>query len=270
MARPKLVGQFSDRIIDRSSNPGVKSARRVLELFEFFDDVRREATVVQIAEALNIPQSSTSALVHDLVEFGYLHYDAMKRTYMSSPRVAMLGSWMDGRFAHEGSLVQMAQEIHEETRLTVCIAARNGMFAQYIKVVHRPGETNIPVGTGHMRPIVSSGAGLALLSTLRDPDIARIVIRANAEADDDSELIKSGDLLAEVAEVRARGYSAIYASTGRSCGLIAAPIVNKSPFPTMAVGVCGTEELLKDNEQDLGRVLVDMVATLETRMIARI
>ncbi len=50
--------------------PGVvKSAGRVLQIFEFFDEVRREANVVEICATLGYPQSSTSALLrHTSVE----------------------------------------------------------------------------------------------------------------------------------------------------------------------------------------------------------
>src|SRR5690349_21704846 len=73
----------------------VKSAGRVLEILEFFDEIRREASEAEIAHKLAYPQSSTSALLKSLTRLGYLDYDAASRTYLPSPRVALLGTWLD-------------------------------------------------------------------------------------------------------------------------------------------------------------------------------
>src|SRR3954467_12300537 len=73
----------------------VKSAGRVLQVLEFFDEVQREARVQEIAERLSFPQSSTSVLLKCLVQLGYLDYDANSRSFLPSPRVALLGTWLD-------------------------------------------------------------------------------------------------------------------------------------------------------------------------------
>lgn len=58
----------------------VKSAGRVLQILEFFDDVKREANVVEICRALGYPQSSTSVLLRSLVQLGYLAYTPKGRS----------------------------------------------------------------------------------------------------------------------------------------------------------------------------------------------
>jgi DNA-binding IclR family transcriptional regulator len=73
----------------------VKSAGRVLQIFEFFDEIQREARVAEIAERLHFPQSSTSVLLKCLTQLGYLDFDADSRTFLPSARVALLGAWLD-------------------------------------------------------------------------------------------------------------------------------------------------------------------------------
>src|SRR3546814_5492035 len=82
----------------------VKSAGRVLEILEYFDDLQRQSTVMEIADALGYPQSSTSALLRSLVGMGYLNYDAHARTYITSSRVALLGSWVNRSEEHTSEL----------------------------------------------------------------------------------------------------------------------------------------------------------------------
>src|SRR3546814_21202607 len=87
----------------------VKSAGRVLEILEYFDDLQRQSTVMEIADALGYPQSSTSALLRSLVGMGYLNYDAHARSYITSTRVALLGSWVNSQFFAEGSLNSLSR-----------------------------------------------------------------------------------------------------------------------------------------------------------------
>ena len=63
------------RAADGSPDPSVvKSAHRVLRIFEYFDEIERPAAMTEIARRLNYPPSSTSALLKSLVELGYLDH----------------------------------------------------------------------------------------------------------------------------------------------------------------------------------------------------
>ncbi|MSQ20016.1 MAG: hypothetical protein EXR39_10780 [Betaproteobacteria bacterium] len=72
----------------------VKSAARVLEVFEYFARRRTPATVGEVCNALGYPQSSTSVLLKSMFTLGYLSYDQGSRRYSPSVKVAMLGEWI--------------------------------------------------------------------------------------------------------------------------------------------------------------------------------
>jgi hypothetical protein len=113
----------------------VKSAGRVLRILEFFDEIQRDARVAEIAERLSFPQSSTSILLNCLVDLGYMDYLPESRTFLPSPRVTLLGTWLDKGPVRNGSLIRMLEEISQKTGDTVIVAARNGIFSQYIHVL---------------------------------------------------------------------------------------------------------------------------------------
>ena len=71
----------------------VKSAIRVFEVLEFFDEVQRDASLSDIARRLGYPVSSTSMLLQSMVDAGYL-VQGEKRVYRPTPRVTLLGSWV--------------------------------------------------------------------------------------------------------------------------------------------------------------------------------
>jgi len=73
----------------------VKSAVRVLEVLELFDRLQREASVGEVARELGYPVSSTSMLLGSLLERGYLRHGPDQRTYFPTPRVTLLGAWIE-------------------------------------------------------------------------------------------------------------------------------------------------------------------------------
>ena len=80
---------------EQPSAATVKSATRVLEIFEYFDEVRRPVTIQDVAQALSYPHSSTAALLKSLVSLGYLEHDDRGKTFFPSIRISLLGNWVE-------------------------------------------------------------------------------------------------------------------------------------------------------------------------------
>jgi DNA-binding IclR family transcriptional regulator len=237
----------------------VKSAGRVLEILEFFDDVQRESTVMEIAETLGYPQSSTSALLRSLVDMGYLIYAPTRRTYITSNRVALLGSWMNSDFFREGAIISMMKELNEETRDTVVLATRNGLYVQYIHVIQATNPARLHITLGTARPLAASSAGYAMLSTLKDEEVRRIVMRINAEAAADEPLLKIADILARLAEIRVKGYAFTQDLVTRGGGMISAPLPRVDRQPQMVVGIGGISEVMRNKESELAAALIGQI-----------
>lgn len=185
----------------------VKSAGRALQILEFFDDVRREANVVEISGALGYPQSSASTLLRSLVTLGYLEYNRRGRTYLPSMRVRLLGSWISPLLFHNGKILQLMEEMNEATGDLVMLATRNHNYAQYIHVVQATTALRVHLTPGLLRPLAMSGTGWNFLTELTETEIGKIVRRNNAEAKSKNETIQLSHVTARVQEVREKGYS---------------------------------------------------------------
>lgn len=237
-------------------NKTVKSAGRVLEILEYFDDLQLPSTVMDIASALQYPQSSTSALLRSLVSMGYLDYDPYARTYVTSTRVALLGSWRDTQFFAEGAIIAMMKELNASTGDTVVLAVRNGLFVQYIHVIQAISPARLHMTLGTVRPIAASGAGYALLCTLSDAEVTRIIMRINAEAGPDEKLIRTRELLDELAVFRARGYVSTFDLVTNGGGIIAAPLPRMGDQPRMIVGIGGVSQVMREREKEVSSILL--------------
>lgn len=220
----------------------VKSAARVFEILEFFDDVRRAATVMEIARALNYPQSSTSVLVHSMVSLGYLAHDPQARTYIPSPRIKLFGSWIEAPFFQEGTILRLMHEISDVTGELVLLASQDRQVVRYIHVVPATNPVRLHVRAGMIRSLTRSGVGKLFLSVQPDEKIRQVVHRLNAEESNPDFRIDVRTLFEDLAAIRACGFSvATHQVTPGASGLsILLPGVGA--VQPMAVAIAGASE----------------------------
>jgi len=186
--------------------PLVKSAGRALEVFEFFDEIKRPARVAEVAAGLNFPQSSTSVLLKCLQEEGYVIYDPKTRTYLPSFRIALLGAWLDAGPVRDGSLLRMLEELSQTTGHTVILATRQGIYSQYVHVIQATTAMRFFVPHGARRLVTWSATGFALLSDSEDEEVRALCLRTNAEAQTDLAMVDIKRVLANVRRARQDGY----------------------------------------------------------------
>lgn len=163
-----------------------KIARRVVEVLEFFDEHRRQATVMDIARRYNRPQSSTSELLAILVEMGLLYKDPGSRSYTPTPRAAMLGSVSQPRLVRDGRLSMLVERLVAQTGLGTAIIGMVGLDAQIFRWLsgQMPVVSSHPNGlSGGLRErLCDSAAGWLLLSALPSERQDGLIHRLRAEA----------------------------------------------------------------------------------------
>ena len=119
----------------------IKSAERVLKLFEHFAAAQQPATIKQLSEALSMPQSSTSMLVRNLVTLGYLEHRPQDRSYFPTLRLPLLGDWMTS-----GLNLRTPFFGHSERYFfTICACAGSGLVAlhEYQKWHYAPAYPHL-------------------------------------------------------------------------------------------------------------------------------
>jgi DNA-binding IclR family transcriptional regulator len=235
----------------------IKSAQRVLEVLEYFNDAREEATVMDIARSMGYPQSSTSELLSCLVALGYLHRDRRARTYRPSARVAVLGAWVQPNFFRCGHLLSMMDEVAGEAGMTVVLAAKVGLGVQYIHTVSPRSPEHPCWSPGAKAPLLHSTAGRTLISTT-DPDLVRkLVHRLNAEAEPGMR-VSADTLIGELKEIRDQGYGLGLHETGG--GMVTVLLPRANPEEQLVLGVCGAAGEIAEHTEDYVRMLRGAVA----------
>jgi IclR family transcriptional regulator, KDG regulon repressor len=228
----------------------VKSAERTLALFELFSRREKPLTVGRIADELSIPQASTSMLLANLCELGYVSYDASRRTYAPTIRVALLGSWINREFDRAGSLTALLTALQNETDETVFLGIQNGAYAQYILAMHRE-KRRVRVESGQLRLLTGSAVGRALLSLKPDAEIQRWVHRCNAEATEDRLRIPPSTFMQIIGDIRTGGYAQTHGDVLPTFGALAVTVPAPIGLMPMALGVGVPVERLEEKRAGL-------------------
>jgi DNA-binding IclR family transcriptional regulator len=174
-----------------------KTARRVIEVLEFFDEQNRQATVMDIARRYGRPQSSTSELLAILVQMGLLYKDAHSRAFMPTPRAAMLGGQFQPAAVRDGRLSMAVERLRAETGLGVAVL---GMVGLDVQVFRWLGDAGLSGGV--QCPLHESAAGWLLLSTLAADRRDGMLRRLRAEAQEQQRF--SAAVMGEQVEACAR------------------------------------------------------------------
>ncbi|HSF95660.1 MAG TPA: helix-turn-helix domain-containing protein [Thermohalobaculum sp.] len=239
----------------------VKSAVRVLAIFEVFERERRALTISELVERLQIPQSSTSTLMRSLVTKGFVEFDAESRRYRPSVRLAFLGNWVLGSTNVIARIHTLAQTLSERTGETILVGSENGLFMQYLSVIVSPHTVRIALHPGLKRPLHRSGLGLMLLSLKTDAEIGRLVRRYNAElAEADGSRYTERQTLEMVEKARRQGWYETASIIVEGAGSIATLLPLPRGQRPLAIGIGAPVDRLQSRHDVLHAALTEAVA----------
>lgn len=233
----------------------IKSAGRVIQILEYFDDIRRPANMVEISRALGYPHSSTSILLHSLVAMGYLEQDREKWTYHPTDRVRLLGSWINPQLFKGDAIIHLMERIGMVCSDTIMLVLRNGFCAQYVHVVQASTSLRYYVPIGLMRPIAPSVPGLALLSQMENGEIAKLTRRVNSEDFGLSETMKVSEVLGNIERIRREGYICMRSKIIIGASILAMPLPGELVHAPMAIAIGGVSERIEPREAELVALL---------------
>lgn len=208
-----------------AAQSGVKSAARVLDIFELLVRHRDGMSLSEICAVLGLPKSSGHALLMTLVRRGYLREGRRERTYRLGPALFEIGS----AYIASTDLVAEGQAVVSEVaRLcdeTVHLAVLDGADVLYVVKEEGTRTVRMVSAVGKRFPAHGTGVGKMLLSALDDVTLAERFPDGQPLAALTPRTITDPQALrAELAAIRDRGYAfdSEESTPGLSC--VAAPV----------------------------------------------
>ena len=242
----------------------VKSARRVLDLLEYFATIRRPASVSEVEHALDIPQSSASVLMRSLVALGYLEYLPAERRFRPTLRVAKLGDWVEHGLP--GPLTTELETLRNRLQETIILGRRQGSQVEFIYLLMADRAVQFYARRNSLQPMTISVVGRALLAQ-QSASVARGIIRRNnADAASPRYMVNEADLLTALEREREAGFTETDPAFGgkRDFHVIAKVLPRIARGEQLAVGVAGPRARMMENRKAVLRTLEEWVARVAT------
>lgn len=216
---------------------GVKSAVRVLELFELLARWDAAKTHTEIAAELGIPKSSLTKLLKTLVGRRYLDYAPATKRYALGPALARLA-----RQSHTGrGLVAIAEPIlrtlTEATQETSALNLLKGDRSEVVCAALSPRRLLSTMRVGDTAPLHATSSGKALLAHLPADMRRDYLAHARFERITPRTIRSARELKTQLDKIARTGLAYVFEEFTPGIVGMARPILDDSGFPLAAVNI---------------------------------
>lgn len=181
----------------------VRNAIRVLDTLADRGPLRLTA----LAGALELGKSTVHLLLHTLREDGLVDYDPASSTYRVGLRVFEIGATAVEQGGFGMRLIGVMEELARRCNESVSLGVLSAGSVLFVQRVESPEVLRADIRPGTRMPLHASASGKALLATMTDAEIARLLPDSQLPASARLTLRARDALLAEIRLVRERGYA---------------------------------------------------------------
>jgi IclR family pca regulon transcriptional regulator len=228
----------------------VQSLERGITVLLAFDAEHPEPTLAELAQLTGFSRPAVRRFLITLERMGYVRGDGGR--WSLTPRVLAIGQ----HYTETHALIELAQPhllaLAERTHESASLAALDAGEVVYVArvPVHRMMSINVSVGT--RVPAYATSMGRALIAWLPEEQARAVLDRHPRRAITPQTLTDLDDLVAELREVRTRGYSLVAEELEPGLLSASAPVRDRSGVVVGALasststGRSSVEELRRD------------------------
>ncbi|KAB2344445.1 IclR family transcriptional regulator [Actinomadura rudentiformis] len=238
--------------------PGrIQSVERAAMILRLLASGPRQLGVVELAEAMQLPKATVHGILQTLQHVGFVEQDRSGGKYRLGATLLHLGnSYLDINELRTRAINwadSLASRAHESVRI-------GSLHEGQVLIVHhvfRPDDSLQTLDVGELLPIHATALGKVLLAFDLQSDA--LLADVDTKSYTRNTIASKDDLVADLEEVRARGWAADIEELVQGEVSIAAPIRDDRTVVVGAIGISGAIERLCDAD---GRPHVELVAAV--------
>ncbi|MFZ5962883.1 HTH-type transcriptional regulator BhcR [Thalassococcus sp. BH17M4-6] len=230
---------------DKSDQNTIKSLDRAMAVLERLSEMSG-ATLSELSDDLDQAPASVYRVLYTLEARGIVDFDPGAQTWHIGAGAFLIGS----RFLRRTSLVDRARPVLRRLMQATGETANLGIAQDGLVLFLSQVETQATIraffAPGTMSPMHASGIGKALLAQMGAGQVAGIVERHGLARFTDHTLTDPDALLADLAQVRARGYAIDMEEKNIGMRCIASPIFDVHGEAVAGISVSGPASRIPD------------------------
>lgn len=219
----------------------VKSAERVLQIFELLAHHPDGLTIKEISENLAFPQSSTSNLVATLSTAGYLNLVEMKKFKLGAKLIhigTMAMENLDISLVAKPYLKKLMNDVQE----TVFMATLSEEELVYVLKIDSKRSIRTTAQTGFRKPLYCTGLGKTFLANMSEKERTRILDRIDLVPITAKTITNREKLEEELYKYSLIGYTIDDEENEDGLFCVAAPVFGADRKIHAAISVAGPKE----------------------------
>jgi IclR family transcriptional regulator, acetate operon repressor len=235
----------------------VRQAAQVLELLEFFAQIKRPASLAEISETLEWPRSSTFNLLTTLKSLGYLYEPLPKGGVYPSPRWWELVEAIRSGEPPSTDMENLLEFLAQTTGETTALAAPNASQVMFVGVRESHYPVRYTTQIGNCVPTHATAAGRALLSQRSPSERLALLRRAEYIRYTRHTLMTPEDIEAEIERSIERGW--FLGNEDYSPGLMGVALALPMPARHYALLISGPVDRLKSRTEEIVNLMFTAV-----------
>lgn len=243
----------------------VKSAERVLTIFEHLMGFPNGLTAKEISTYLDIAPSSTHELLKTLKGRDYLIEDENKR-YTLGPKLIQLGTNAASYFDINKIAMPVLRQIMEELEETVFMAILSGKEVVYVAKVNNNKTMMTNASLGSRKPIYCTGLGKAFLSFMPEEDSKKIIDNLTFVSFTDNTVKNKEELYCQISVFRKQGYAVDDEEIEEGLYCVAVPVYDAKYHLTVAISVSGLKPRMLNKKNRVVECLLRFSETLSRKL----
>jgi len=234
--------------MNQVSGMSVKSAKRVLDIFEILAQYSNGLTIKEVSELLNLPQSSVFNLMKTLHGEGYVSQDNEKKYQLGAKLIHIGTSAMDALDIHavgKGFLQNLMEQVEE----TVFMSVLSADELVYVAKIDNNRSIRTTAQPGYRKPLYCTGLGKVFLAFLPIEERERLVSQITFQKITDNTVMNQGELEDQLQTFRKNGYSVDDEENEEGLYCLAAPVYGVGNELKAAISVAGPKERMLSRKE---------------------
>jgi IclR family acetate operon transcriptional repressor len=243
--------------------------RNVLNTLRVLEEVaaRQPIGVGELARVLDMPKSSVQRALLALDEAGWIRPapEGVTRWVVTTKALAV-GGRASGDLDLRGAALPIMEDLRRHTEETIHLTVPEGGKVVLIERLETDRPVRTSMALGHALPLHASATGKAVLAN-GSVEVVRQLLADELPRYTDTTITDPDAMLAELAEIRRRGFAVNHGEWRPDVGCVAAAVMrgHENPIATLSVNIPITR-LTEESEAAFGAAASEAAKELSARL----
>jgi DNA-binding IclR family transcriptional regulator len=214
----------------KQTSEGIKknqSLRKALQILEGMTRIKTPARLQDIAQSLNIPQSTLLRFLNTYIDYGYVGQDPNSSCYYLTLKLADMGSRANSSFSIQDYLGKYVKQAAATFNESASLCIEQDMQMVYIVTEEGPGHMLRTLHRiGHIAPMHATGVGKLHLLNYSEDQLAELQKKRGFSKFTEHTITTREALKKELTLIRKSGYAMDNEECENGVRCIAVPVWN--------------------------------------------